>query len=240
MKRLYLIFILVTGILIIVNVSYFIYLYRHYINYQKSILLKQTQLSGLEIEKKIAVFGNELQRIILSKNFDYFFSDVDAKENVSNKLKALFSKYYYLVSVVQIYDNQNKVYKLAKNQENYILEDLYYTRTQKLFQNHESFERRNGEWIYILPSFKADNIIGLNVRIVFDFEKFVNAVFENHNIEDQRWQILLDSDGSIKFHNYPSNKFLLQKKEFIRSHVLAGNEGVLVQTINLKMRKTVL
>lgn len=237
MKRLYALFILIVAILVLVNVFFYLYIYRQQLNYQKDLLLKQTQICGWEIEKKVADFQNELQRILFTKNINDFFTDEQVKFNVIKQLEVLFSKYSHLVSSIQIVDSQKRVFSLSKDMNNVILSDEYLSRTQKKLKEREEFEKIDKDWSFALPSFAIDNKVRLNVLINFDINLFSQSVFENYHIEDTQWQLLLDPDGSIRYHNHSSEIISLQNLEFINKELFEGNEGSVLQTITLGKSK---
>ena len=237
MKRLYALFILIVAILVLVNVFFYLYIYRQQLNYQKDLLLKQTQICGWEIEKKVTDFQNELQRILFTKNINDFFTDEQVKFDVIKQLEVLFSKYSHLVSSIQIVDSQKRVFSLSKDMNNVILSDEYLSRTQKKLKEREEFEKIDKDWSFALPSFAIDNKVRLNVLINFDINLFSQSVFENYHIEDTQWQLLLDPDGSIRYHNHSSEIISLQNLEFINKELFEGNEGSVLQTITLDKSK---
>lgn len=237
MKKLYALFILIVAILVLVNVFFYLYIYRQQLNYQKDLLLKQTQICGWEIERKVSEFQNELQRILFTKNINDFFTNDQAKYNVTKQLEVLFSKYSYLVSSIQICDSHKRVFSLSKDMNNVILSDEYLSRTQKKLKDREGFEKIEKEWSFALPSFTTDNNVRLNVLINFDINLFAQSIFENYHIEDTQWQLLLDSDGSIRFHNHSSKIISLQNIDLINARLFEGNEGSVLQTITLEKSK---
>jgi signal transduction histidine kinase/DNA-binding response OmpR family regulator len=236
-KRLYALFVLIVAILVLVNVFFYLYIYRQQLNYQKDLLLKQTQICGWEIERKVSDFQNELQRILFTKNINDFFNNDQAKFNVTKQLEVLISKYSFLVSSIQIYDSHKRVFSLSKDRNNVILSDEYQSRSQKELKDREGFEKIEREWSFILPTFTPDNKVILNVLINFDINLFAQSVFENYHIEDTQWQLLLDSDGSIRYHNHSSGIISLQNIELIKTSLFEGNEGSVLQTITLDRSK---
>lgn len=237
MKRLYALFILIVAILVLVNVFFYMYIYRQQLNYQKDLLLKQTQICGWEIERKVSDFQNELQRILFIKNINDFFSDNQAKLIATKQLEVLFSKYSYLISSIKVSDSENRVFSLSKDRNNVILSDEYISRIRKQLQERESFERVDNEWTFVLPSFTSENKVRLNVLVNFDINLFSQKVFENYHIEDTQWQLLLDSDGIIRYHNHSSEIISLQHKDLINSKLYDGDEGSVLQTITFKKSK---
>jgi signal transduction histidine kinase/CheY-like chemotaxis protein len=236
-KKLYAFFILIVAILVLVNVFFYLYIYRQQLNYQKDLLLKQTQICGWEIERKVSDFQNELQRLLFTKNINDFFTDDQAKFNVTKQLEVLFSKYSNLISSIQIYDSHKRVFSLSKDMNNLILSDEYLSRTQKELKEREGFEKIEKNWSFALPSFTPDNKVRLNVLINFDINLFAQSIFENYHIEDTQWQLLLDSDGSIRFHNHSSQIISIQNIELINAGLFEGNEGSVLQTITLDKSK---
>lgn len=236
MRKLYGLFILIVLILVTVNVGFYLHIYRQQLNYQKDILLKQTQICGWEIERKVSEFQNELQRILFTKNINNFFTDPEAKINTRRNLEVLFSKYSNMIASIHVVDNQNNVFNLTKDKNNVLLSDQYQTRTQREILNREQFEKNNGTWTYLIPSFSNDLAV-LNILVTLDINLFVKSIFENYHIENNQWQLLLDSDGSIRLHNHTALDIELAQHEVINSDLSNGNEGSVLQAVKLNDKK---
>lgn len=237
MKRLYSLFLLIVAILVLVNVFFYLHIYRQQLDYQKDLLLKQTQICGWEIERKVSDFQNELHRILFTKNINDFFTDHNSKINVSRQLEVLFSKYSNLVSSVQVYNGSNQVYSLSKDRSNMILSDEYQVRTQKSLYNREHFERKNGDWIYVLPSFSEGNRVVLNVQATLNIDHLAKNIFENYHLEDTQWQALIDNDGTIRLHNHSSEEIRFQQIESITNNLFDGKDGSILQSVYLSRGK---
>lgn len=231
MKKLYGLFFLVIAILIVVNIFFYNNIYQQQINYQKNILLKQTQICGWEIERNASDFQNEFQRILFSKNIDQFFIDEETRTNTTQQFEVLFSRFNSLIASIQILDNNNNVFSLVKDKRNVLLTDQYLSRTQKPLQEKELFEKNNGEWTYTTPCFSGKNQVTTNIIITFDINFFVKAIFKNYHIEDSQWQLLLEPDGRISMHNHSSQNIVLTRLELINENLSRGIEGSLLQAV---------
>jgi len=75
MKKIYILSPLIILLIIASNIYYYFNIYELQVDFQKNFLLKQTQISGYEIEQTSTTFTSDLNFILFTENMNRFFSD---------------------------------------------------------------------------------------------------------------------------------------------------------------------
>lgn len=233
MKKVYALLSLVVAILIIVNIFFYLHIYRQQITYQKETLIRQTQTCGWEVEKNINDLQNELQKLLFTRNLNVFFTNPQERQYISFRIESMISKYSSLINSIQIFDTETNYFIMQRDRSNNLISDRYLSRNQKPLVERELAEVRNGEIHYSIPVYSPDNNLNINILVTLNLHFYMLSNFDNYHVGDSQWQLLLDSDGMISLHNHTGENVSMTKQHEILQDILEGIEGTLTQTVTL-------
>ena len=108
MKRIYIIVIIVLAIVIGLNLYFFDQIRTSQQDFQRNILLRQTQLCGNHVERTVSNYESDLNRIIFKYIGDMhnIFTDKQVIYQVNRDLESFYAKYRELITNISVYDNQ--------------------------------------------------------------------------------------------------------------------------------------
>ena len=237
MKKINILIPLIIVIVIISNVYYYLNTYHLQVNFQKNFLLKQTQISGYEIEKTGQDFMSDLNFILFSENIQNFFTDPVAREEVSRKIEIFYTKYQNLISGISLYDDQRNAFTFYKDDKNKRISNIFITREQKQLATHEKIVKENGKYSYYLPVF-SNNKVTANIVVTLDYNRFINTVFEKSHLGDIQWQWLLDEEGHLLFSNLETDSLRILEMEKIARDISNGFQGALLHKVYINGKET--
>ncbi len=204
MRKIYLSLFAIIIVLIVANIFYYRNIYKQQVNFQKNILMRQTEICSWEVEQHISGFINELNFILFTENLPLFFTNHEIKASSTGKIETFFQKYKELITTLSLYDNQKNIFNIFKDRNNNAVTDLYVSREQQGLFEKESIEEQNGESVFILPYFLDSKVTG-NIVVKIDTRKYIQTVFENYHIKNTLFQWLINSNGDIVFSTFPSD-----------------------------------
>jgi CheY-like chemotaxis protein/PAS domain-containing protein len=237
MKKINILVPLIILIVIISNVYYFLNTYHLQIDFQKDFLLKQTQISGYEIEKTGQDFLSDLNFILFSENINRFFSDPVAREEVSRKIEIFYTKYQNLISGITLYDNHQNAFTFYKDGKNKRISNIFITREQKVLAGRDQIRFENGKYVYYLPVFQHNQVTG-NIVVALDHIRFISSVFEKSHLGEIQWQWLLDDKGKILFSNLHADSLRILGLKKIAKDVANGYQGSLQHKVVISGKET--
>jgi CheY-like chemotaxis protein/nitrogen-specific signal transduction histidine kinase len=203
MKRIYLFLSVIILLLVLVNIFYYVSVYRQQVEFQKNMLMKQTEICSWEIEMHISEFLNEMNFILYTEDVSIFFSDPYSRERSIRKIEAFFSKYNSLITGISIYDDKYNVYNIFRDRGNRRITDTYVSREQRILDPREKVEQEQGESVFTFPVFR-ENAPVANVIVRIDKRKYIEAVFSAYHIDNTVWQWLLNNEGEIFYSTFQS------------------------------------
>ena len=230
MKKINILVPLIIIIVIISNVYYFLNTYHLQVDFQKNFLLKQTQISGYEIEKTGQDFLSDLNFILFSENINRFFTDPVAREEVSRKIEIFYTKYQNLITGISLYDNQRHAFTFYKDGKNKRISNIFITREQKQLVGRDQIRYENGKYVYYLPVFQNNDVTG-NIVVTLDHIRFISSVFEKSHLGEIQWQWLLDEKGNILFSNLHTDSLRILEIQKIAGDVANGYQGALMHKV---------
>ncbi len=232
MKKINIIVPLIIVIVIVSNVYYFLNTYYLQVDFQKNFLLKQTQISGYEIEKTGQDFLSDLNFILFSENINRFFSDPVAREDVTRKIEIFYTKYQNLITGMFLYDNHNHAFTFYRDGNNKRISNIFITREQKQLVSREQIRFENGKYLYYLPVFQNNQVSG-NIVVALDHIRFISSVFEKSHLGEIQWQWLLDDKGHILFSNLHADSIRIMDVNKIAKDISGGFQGALLHKVFL-------
>jgi CheY-like chemotaxis protein/signal transduction histidine kinase len=204
MKRISLLSAAVIIILIAVNIYYFLNIYNQQINFQKTILGRQTEICSQEIEKQMAGLMSEIDFVLDNEDIFLFFDDPVVRDNSYRKIEIFFSKYNDLVTEITFSDNNKHVLNIFKDIENELITDIYFSRVQKELAKEKKIIETNKETVIIIPNYRKNQVLA-NLEVKLDPRKYIESVFKNYHIDQTLCQWVLNHDGEIFFSNFNSD-----------------------------------
>ena len=237
MKKIYILIPLVIVIIIASNVYYYLNIYHLQVNFQKNFLLKQTQISGYEIEKTGQDFLSDLNFILFSENINKFFTDPIAKEEVSRKIEIFYTKYQNLITGINLYDTHRNSFTFYKDNTNKRISNIFITREQKALVSKEEIRYENGHYAYYLPVFFNNQVNG-NIVVMLNYQKYIGSVFEKSHLGDIQWQWLLDEKGRILFSNLHTDSLRIRELDRIAGDIKNGHQGTLQHKVIISGHET--
>jgi len=196
------------------------------------LLTQQIRICGSTIEQNGMNFESEVNYILFSDNISMLFSDSEVKERSSKNLELFYSKYEDLINYINIFDNNNNVYRLLKDKVNNYVSDYYESQRQDDLAKRDMLKEEDGRFLYTVPIFH-ENEVNSNIIININFEKYINTVFDQYRLENTLWQWILTEDGELTGAQANSLDINDREIERISNDILEGNEGTLMHSIQI-------
>jgi CheY-like chemotaxis protein/signal transduction histidine kinase len=203
MKRIYLLPAAVIVILIAANIYYFLNIYHQQINFQKTILARQSENCSREIEQQVTLLMNEIYFVLDAEDIYLFFDDPDVRINSKKKIEVFLSKYYNLVTEITLSDNHKNILYIFRDQKNNLITDIYLSRSQKELADNKAVIEADRKTLFIIPYVKGNHVFA-NLEIKIDKCKYIESVFNNYHIDHTLYQWILNEEGEIFFSNFNS------------------------------------
>ncbi len=227
MKKIYLIVSLVLLVIISLNLVFFSLIKNAQTDFQKEVLLRQTQLCGSHVEKTISNYENDLTRIIY-KNINRMhlvFEDRDVIFNIGRDLEGFYAKYRDLITDISLYDNENNYMGIYINEDDEFVVDTFSRQSDNNLKNRDMILSTGGRYMSYFPYFRKDQLMG-NIVIGIDIENYLKNIFDLYRIEGIQWQWLLKTDTSVVFSNHEVS-MEIEGIEMITDSILELKEGII-------------
>jgi signal transduction histidine kinase/CheY-like chemotaxis protein len=192
-------------VIMLANFIYYKSLYDKQINYIVTLLDRQVQIVGLEVDSTNYDFGSDLTKINFSRDLTSFFdkSNSEIRFRVQEELKLFFSKYKDFVTRIRLYDNKLNEFTLSKDDEkNEWIPGEFTALDQRKLITMESLIIENGEFNYYGTLLKSDGTQLGNIVVTVDYKKFFQKLFSKFNLKEYQWQWVISDNGEIIFDNY--------------------------------------
>jgi signal transduction histidine kinase/CheY-like chemotaxis protein len=187
------------------NIFFFIHLRKVQLDYQKDVLMEQTLLCGERVEKIIAAYESDLNRIIFRniKIIHTIFSSEREMRRVTRELEGFYSKYRDLITNISVYDNQDRYLGVYINEVDEFVIDTFARQQQNALEPRDMIVKKNGRYFTYFPYFENNSLRG-NIVVEINLEKYVGLVFELYLIEGIQWQWIINTEGEVLFTNSES------------------------------------
>ncbi|MFN8207369.1 MAG: response regulator [Bacteroidales bacterium] len=226
LKKNYLLFSIVILLLLLVDVYYLVDTQKGQINFQKHLLMQQAETSGSLIEQTANNFESEINYILFSEDISNIFSDNEIKEDHYKKLEVFYSKYHRLITSIRIFDSENNVFSLYRNQKEEFIKDYYISQQQEELVSRLKIVGENGSFRYVLPVFKDNQVYG-NLELSVNLVNYVGSVLKNYKVESTLWQWLVDSNGQVLLNNCSDKPFQFESMKVITDSLTEASPGFL-------------
>lgn len=193
--------------------------------------MNQTLVASKEIEKAGIDFENELTRILQSNEISNYYEDESIKENAMVQLQSVYFKYEQLISSIQYYDNDKKVFRIFCDRKGDFITDFYSSHEQKLLNPNDTVLVSNGEYLLHLPVLEGGNVVG-NLVVTINYERFIKSVLEKSHIEEVQWQWVIDSNDEIIYINIgPEEQLKISRLDKISKDIHDDYQNAIQHTV---------
>jgi len=230
MRKIYFLISAVIVIILTLNVYYYFDIYDQQVEFQKSFLLKQTQLCGEEIEKVGSKFVSDLNRILFLDDITQFFDNEEIMQRGAKNLEIFYSKYDNLIKNILLYDNKKNVFNLYKDNNNNFISDTYTTHNQRELVPREKISIEKNKHVFFLPIINNNFVTG-NIAVTIDHIRYINSVFEKSHLENTQWQWLVNNKGEIILNNFSGGELQINQLLHITDDLIEGFQGALTHSV---------
>ena len=185
--------------ILLVNFFFYIAMYRKQQDYVVSLLNRQVQIVGVEVDSTNNFFMSDLNKICNSEDLATFFTDPESKATAEEKMKLFYSKYQDFVTGIKLFDKSRNEYTLKKDGETWLPQN-FILHVQGQLADREQLVRINRSYDYYLPVIQNTATIA-NLVVSVDYQKYFNELFSAFNLEDYQWQWVVSDSGEILFTN---------------------------------------
>jgi signal transduction histidine kinase/CheY-like chemotaxis protein len=220
------------GAILLINFFYYNNLYKNQINYIVTLLDRQVQIVGLEVDSTNNYFGSDLTLVTMEKDPTSFFdkSNPVVKNRMREEMKLFFLKYKDFVTKIRLYDNNLNEYTLSRDDaKNEFIEGEFIALDQRKLVAIDSLEYENGEFNYFGTLLLNDGKQFGNIVVTVDYKKYFQKLFSEFNLKDYQWQWVISNTGEIIFDN-KGNPIKYSKLDIISNDVTKGSYANIVHS----------
>jgi len=206
---------------------------QRYIKFLNETLLTQSRLCGEYMETNLLQFSSDINRELNMYKYSEIFGDPDKFREATQSLRLFYTKYRELITNISVYDDKKNFYALyLDSEDNFSKSDRFVVdsfprTTQKRLYSRDRIERSGSILRYYYPYFGQDVVNG-NVVVEVDIKRFADQIFNLYpRGKTVNWQWVLDDDGNIILHNFPTDSFRLEKLDVLADSVDAEATGIL-------------
>ncbi len=231
MKRIYIIVIIVLAIVIGLNAYFFDQIKTSQQDFQRNILLRQTQLCGNHVERTVSNYESDLNRIIFKYIGDMhnIFKDKQVIYQVNRDLESFYAKYRELITNISVYDNNNRYLGIYINDYDDFVIDTFSRQKNNELEPREIIREKNGYYLSYFPFFDDNKLVG-NVVVEINFKKYLAYIFSLYRVEDIQWQWLINTKGNIVFSNN-SDSVKISGLDVLADSLKTEREGLIYQSL---------
>lgn len=225
-------------IIVLVNIIYYKSLYNKQIDYIKTLLDHQVQLTGISVDDVNNTFTSDLSEIGYMEDLGSFFTDQDYRVSAIEKIRFFYSKYQDFITGIKIYDDEKNEFTL-KIEDGEWLEQQFILHIMNTIYPRDTLVKGTRNFEYYLPVIKNNSISG-NIVVTVDYDRYFDALFAVYNLKNYQWQWVLDDSGEVVYAN-SGDKISYSEKEKITSALESGSVGNLIHNavIGEKDRKLI-
>lgn len=203
------------------------------LDYQKKyaydLLLKQAQISGINIEKRVLEFEEDVKFRMASIDLEKLLLEDYPVDRTIREIQHFYSKYQMFLLEIRFCDE--KQYRaLKKDKNNYFyLSDLSARSTKMLTEFFPTKEFVGKEILYTYPLLK-DGVVKINIEFIIDPVNLMREEMQYHYIGKNSWNWIIDKDANIlavKFSEIISDSlsFIPEKLQEVANQVTNNYEG---------------
>jgi signal transduction histidine kinase/CheY-like chemotaxis protein len=206
---------------------------KRYVNFLNETLLKQSQLCGEYMETTLLQFTSDINQELNSYTYSEIFGDPAKFRMATQSLRLFYTKYRDLITNISVYDNKKNFYALYLDTEDnfgktdHFVVDSFPRKTQTRLHSRDRVEQQGSLLKYYYPYFGQDVVNG-NVMVEVDIERFAKEIFKLYPVGNTvHWQWILDADGNIILHNFPSDSIEIEMLNVLSDSVRSEASGII-------------
>lgn len=202
MRRILIIVYSVFLLILLINFFYYNTLYKNQITYVTELLDQQVQVVGSTVDNVENRFASDLLKTI-SKDPAKFFSNVEVRSQIVEKMKVFFSKYEEFVTEIRIDDRKLHELTLTKESEgdeSFLTSTIVDLQEQGKIYDKDTLISYNDKFIYIHPVLNEGNVIA-NVLVTVDYQKYFTSLFTSFYISNEQWQWVISKSSEMVYSN---------------------------------------
>ncbi len=201
--------------------------------YTNEMLLKQTEISGNNLQNYILSFDDELKYQLTVTPFNELLDNPVVDSNLFNQIRRFYSKYQSIINSITIYDSVHQR-SLLKSEENYFT----ISGIVRNLKESELIEREKVIYvgdlpIYILP-IRVNGEVVANLEIGINLPKAVSQELKKFHYTGRRsWYWCIDEKGNIIYFPSTSSHSVLDPEdlEYITMDINQNYQGLIEHTL---------
>ncbi|MDP4207510.1 MAG: response regulator [Bacteroidota bacterium] len=206
MKRIYLIFFLLVGAALCINILFSLSVIRKEVEFEKKIISEQGNRSVARLENTASDFENQINGFLYNDSVLDIFKNSDKNASQIRRLEQIIATFPKLISNISIYSNDNKAFTLYWDKNQNYVKDFFSTQFQRVLLNKETIKFENDQYEYTIPIFKHNQTIG-NIILGINYADFIELYLQPLKVEGFSWVWSTSDSGKILFSNLKSNTF---------------------------------
>jgi PAS domain S-box-containing protein len=213
--------------------------------YAYDILLKQSRMSGRNIENDVQKFKEDLKYLISTGSFYEFLEKELPDENFIRTIRRFYFNNQNLVAEIIVH-NKKKYRVFKKDENNYFdLSEILYSDTHLVMMDEETFDFRQGEKNYIIPVRENKQVVA-NINIKIKPVHMLAEELKNYYTGKSSWNWILNpANGEILSVQYSENmeqkfKFKPDAVQTICNEINHNFEGKLEHTVQFDKKRKLL
>jgi len=232
MKKVYMIFLSLVGIILLLTFFFFYNISQKQIKSEKKILSKQGNKCVFQLEKTSLDFENQINYILYSDSISSLFDNPKENNLIINKLELLYTAFPNLISNITVFDNNKQVFSLLRDKNESYITDFYFAHSQKKLYEKVELDFENDQYQYNQPVFK-NNIVIANIQFGINYTSFIESNFKPYSLENS-WQWAFIDSGNIVYNNLDTETFEVPNLLQLKSSYKDTFENFIVHKINTK------
>ncbi|NOY37044.1 MAG: response regulator [Chlorobi bacterium] len=237
MRKIYILTPIIILLIVASNIYYYFNIYELQVDFQKNFLLKQTQISGYEIEQTSSTFTSDLNFILFSGKMNRFFVDEKVQQDISKKFEVFYSKYRDLVTSITYYDDTRHVFSLYKDPKNKFIANVFTAHNQRELLTRDQILVKDNTFQYVLPVFAGRRVSG-NVLVSLDYIHYIASVLEKSHLGNTQWQWILNNKGHIIYNNLGVDRLQIFDQGKIADEIIDGFQGALKHKVSIEGKES--
>lgn len=206
---------------------------KRYVEFLSGTLISQSELCGEHLETTLLQFSSDINQELNMHTYSEIFGYPDKFREATQSLRLFYTKYRDLITNISVYDNKKNFYALYLDTEDKFgkmdrfVVDSFPRKTQPRLYSRDRVEQQGSVLKYYYPYFGEDVVNG-NVMVEVDIERFAREIFDLYPIgKTVNWQWVLDAEGNIILHNFPSDTFNIDMLGVLTDSVDSEAAGIM-------------
>ncbi len=230
MKKIYSIFISLIAFILLLNIAFYVSIYRQQLWRAKAILASQSYTCAENLETTSCNFEKKAKELIASDTILSVFNKSTNSNESINRLKLLYAEFPTLLSNITVFDNNKNAYSIYLDKTGNYIVDYYKAHVQKQFSTQECVELDHDEYVYTVRILKSNQIVG-GVCFTINYPAFLQSVLQHYKYDELTWQWLISESENIVYNNLTESKFEIANLEPLNQALKNKSELLVFQKV---------